>query len=159
MVVIDVAMTETGRHADYVLPAASQYEKPEATFFNFEFPENTFHLRRPLMQPLPGTLPEAEIWTRLVRALGVIDESQLAPLRAAAHESRQAYAEAFAQAATANPAPSSLAPVVLYETLGADWMTPERFRLGASTLLNDVLMQIEKERTGVYQSGDYFTID
>ncbi|HEV3102468.1 MAG TPA: deoxyribose-phosphate aldolase [Candidatus Dormibacteraeota bacterium] len=49
--------------------------------------------------------------------------------------------------------------VVLYETLGADWMTPERFRLGASTLLNDVLMQIQKERTGVYQSGDYFTID
>jgi len=49
--------------------------------------------------------------------------------------------------------------VVLYETLGPDWMTPERFRLGASSLLNDVLMQIEKERTGAYQSGDYFTID
>jgi len=49
--------------------------------------------------------------------------------------------------------------VVLYETLGPDWMTPERFRLGASTLLNDVLMQIEKERTGAYQSGDYFTVD
>jgi deoxyribose-phosphate aldolase len=49
--------------------------------------------------------------------------------------------------------------VLLYETLGSDWMTPERFRLGASTLLNDVLMQIDKERTGVYQSGDYFTID
>jgi len=49
--------------------------------------------------------------------------------------------------------------VVLYETLGPDWMTPERFRLGASTLLNDVLMQIEKERSGAYQSGDYFTID
>jgi deoxyribose-phosphate aldolase len=49
--------------------------------------------------------------------------------------------------------------VVVYETLGPDWMTAERFRLGASTLLNDVLMQIEKERTGAYQSGDYFTID
>jgi deoxyribose-phosphate aldolase len=49
--------------------------------------------------------------------------------------------------------------VLLYETLGSDWMTPERFRLGASTLLNDVLMQIDKERTGAYQSGDYFTID
>ena len=49
--------------------------------------------------------------------------------------------------------------VLLYETLGYEWMTPERFRLGASTLLNDVLMQIEKERTGVYQSGDYFTVD
>jgi deoxyribose-phosphate aldolase len=49
--------------------------------------------------------------------------------------------------------------VLLYETLGADWMTPDLFRLGASTLLNDVLMQIDKERTGVYQSPDYFTID
>jgi deoxyribose-phosphate aldolase len=38
-------------------------------------------------------------------------------------------------------------------------MTPDRLRLGASTLLNDVLMQIDKERSGVYQSGDYFTIE
>jgi deoxyribose-phosphate aldolase len=49
--------------------------------------------------------------------------------------------------------------VVLWETLGVEWMTPERFRLGASSLLNDVLMQIEKERTGAYQSDDYFTKD
>ncbi len=49
--------------------------------------------------------------------------------------------------------------VVLYETLGPDWMTPDRFRLGASSLLNDVLMQLAKEKTGAYQSGDYFTID
>ena len=49
--------------------------------------------------------------------------------------------------------------VVLYETLGSEWMTPELFRFGASSLLNDVLMQIRKEKTGRYQSGDYFTID
>jgi deoxyribose-phosphate aldolase len=49
--------------------------------------------------------------------------------------------------------------VVLYETLGPRWMTPDRFRFGASTLLNDVLMQIEKERTGAYQDPDKFTID
>jgi deoxyribose-phosphate aldolase len=49
--------------------------------------------------------------------------------------------------------------VLTYETLGPEWMTPDRLRLGASTLLNDVLMQIDKERTGVYQSPDYFTID
>jgi deoxyribose-phosphate aldolase len=48
---------------------------------------------------------------------------------------------------------------VLYETLGPDWMTPDRFRFGASTLLNDVLMQVRKERTGRYSGGDYFTID
>jgi deoxyribose-phosphate aldolase len=49
--------------------------------------------------------------------------------------------------------------VVLYETLGPRWMTPDRFRFGASTLLNDVLMQIQKERTGRYQDPDDFTID
>jgi deoxyribose-phosphate aldolase len=49
--------------------------------------------------------------------------------------------------------------VVLWETLGQRWMTPDRFRLGASGLLNDVLMQIDKERTGAYQSEDYFTKD
>jgi deoxyribose-phosphate aldolase len=49
--------------------------------------------------------------------------------------------------------------VMLWETLGAEWMTPERFRLGASSLLNDVLMQISKERSGSYQSDDYFTKD
>ena len=48
---------------------------------------------------------------------------------------------------------------VLYETLGPDWMTPDRFRFGASSLLNDVLMQIRKERTGRYAGGDYFTLD
>jgi deoxyribose-phosphate aldolase len=49
--------------------------------------------------------------------------------------------------------------VQLYETLGPDWLTPDLYRIGASTLLNDVLMQIRKERTGRYQSPDYFTID
>jgi deoxyribose-phosphate aldolase len=49
--------------------------------------------------------------------------------------------------------------VVLYETLGPRWMTPDYFRFGASSLLNDVLMQIEKERTGRYQGPDHFTLD
>ncbi|HEY0444489.1 MAG TPA: deoxyribose-phosphate aldolase [Candidatus Limnocylindrales bacterium] len=49
--------------------------------------------------------------------------------------------------------------VVLYETLGPRWMTPDWFRFGASSLLNDVLMQIEKARTGRYQGPDHFTID
>src|SRR3989442_10221789 len=49
--------------------------------------------------------------------------------------------------------------VVLYETLGADWMTPERFRLGASTLLNDVLMQTRKKPTPAGQRGEYFSSD
>lgn len=49
--------------------------------------------------------------------------------------------------------------VLLYETLGAEWMNPDLFRLGASSLLNDILMQLDKEKSGAYQSGDYFTLD
>ena len=48
---------------------------------------------------------------------------------------------------------------VVHETLGVDWLTPDLFRFGASSLLNDVLMQIRKQRTGVYRSPDEFTID
>ncbi len=49
--------------------------------------------------------------------------------------------------------------VQVHETLGLAWLTPDRYRIGASTLLNDVLMQIRKERTGRYQNPDYFTVD
>jgi deoxyribose-phosphate aldolase len=49
--------------------------------------------------------------------------------------------------------------VLVKETLGDAWLTPDLFRFGASTLLNDVLMQLEKERTGAYQGGDYFSKD
>jgi anaerobic selenocysteine-containing dehydrogenase len=118
LVVVDVAMTETARLAHYVLPAASQFEKPEATFFNFEFPHNGFQLRRPLLEPLPGTLPEPEIWARLVRALGVVGEADLRPLREAAQRGRQAYTEAFLGAVASNPTVAKLLPYVLYETLG-----------------------------------------
>jgi deoxyribose-phosphate aldolase len=49
--------------------------------------------------------------------------------------------------------------VLVHETLGPDWLTPALYRLGASSLLNDILMQIRKQKTGVYQGPDYFTLD
>ena len=48
---------------------------------------------------------------------------------------------------------------LLHETLGPDWMTPDLFRFGASSLLNDVLLQLRKERTGIYRSPDEMTLD
>ncbi len=48
--------------------------------------------------------------------------------------------------------------VMLKETLGDDWLTPDLFRFGASSLLNDVLMQIVKTAEGSYQSADYFSL-
>jgi deoxyribose-phosphate aldolase len=49
--------------------------------------------------------------------------------------------------------------VLVHETLGQDWLTPELYRIGASSLLNDILMQNRKERTGAYRSPDEFTVD
>ena len=116
-VVIDVAMTETAKLADYVLPASSQYEKYEATFFPQEFPENFFHLRRPLMDPLPGTLPEAEIHARFVEQLGVFEPGELDDLISAAEAGLDAFAAALLPKII-DPKIRTYMPYVLYRTLG-----------------------------------------
>jgi formate dehydrogenase len=118
VVAIDVFMTETARLADYVLPAVTQFEKHEATFFNFEFPRNVFHLRHPLLSAPEGPLPEPEIHARLVEAAGVFTDAELEPLRAAARRGRREFAAAFAEATKANPRLGAVTPVVLYRTLG-----------------------------------------
>ncbi len=118
VVVVDVALTETGRHAHYVLPAASQYEKWECTFFNFDFPHNVFHLRKPILPALEGTLPEPEIHARIAEAAGFLNPDDLAALRAAAEESRLAFGAAFLEYMGAHPELGALAPIILYRTLG-----------------------------------------
>jgi anaerobic selenocysteine-containing dehydrogenase len=118
VVVIDVAFTETARLADYVLPVASQYEKAEATFFNFEFPHNYFHLRKALLPALPGLFSEAELHARLVEALGVMPVEAVAALRAAWVEGRTAFREKFFALAGADPRILGLAPAVLYRAIG-----------------------------------------
>ncbi len=118
VVVIDVAMTETARLAHYVLPVPTQFEKWEATFFNFDFPHNVFHLRKPVLPAPDGVLPEPEIHARLCEALGAITPEQLAPLRAAAVRGRGEFAAAFFEATAADPRLGAMAPVVLYRTLG-----------------------------------------
>ena len=119
LVVVDVAMTETARFAHYVLPASSQYEKTEFTLFNFEFPTNYFQVRPAVLPPLPGTLPEPEIYTRLARAIGFLPgDNVLASLRAAAEQSRQAFDQAFAGFLKDNPSAAPAAALVLYNTLG-----------------------------------------
>jgi deoxyribose-phosphate aldolase len=49
--------------------------------------------------------------------------------------------------------------VVVRETAGEEWLTPDLFRIGASSLVNDLLMQRRKQLTGVYSGPDYFTLD
>jgi len=130
LVVIDVAMSETARLAHYVLPASTQFEKAEATFFNFDFPENCFHLRPRILPPPAGVLPEAEIHARLCAALGAITEDDLVPLRAAAAAGPGAYAEAIVGLLMTDPRLAAQAPVLLYRTMAL----PPEVREGAVLL-------------------------
>jgi anaerobic selenocysteine-containing dehydrogenase len=123
VVVIDVAMTETAREAHYVLPSSSQYEKWEATFFGAAFHTetdfaNTFTLRAPILDAIPGTLPEGEIHRRLVRALGAMTEEDVAPLRAAAAKGRAEFAMELMRALSESPRLAGIMTALLYETLG-----------------------------------------
>ncbi len=122
LVVIDVAMTETARLAHYVLPASSQFEKWESTFFNFDFPKNFFHLRKPVLPALAGTLPEPEIYRRILVAMGEIPET-FPELEAAAKAHRESPEQnllpmALMSAVQEHPQWAKFAPVILYATLG-----------------------------------------
>jgi anaerobic selenocysteine-containing dehydrogenase len=118
VVVIDVAFTETARLAHYVLPVASQFEKAEATFFNFDFPRNAFHLRRALLDPLPGLFSEAELHTRLVEALGALPAQAATALREAWLSGRSTFRATFFELASTDGHIRRIAPVLLYRAIG-----------------------------------------
>lgn len=120
MVVVDVAMTETAREAQYVLPASNQFEKYEAAFFS----EGIFHVRKPIFAAKEGTLSEPEIYTRLIKAMGAMDGIDFTELRKAAlldkeNPDKGIFQGAFMQAAMKNPKLNQLSAIALRETLGA----------------------------------------
>ena len=157
VVVIDIAMTETAREADYVLPASTQFEKWEATFFNFEFPENYFHLRKPLFAPLGDSLAEAEIHCRLLEASGDMPMELVDELRTILEqEGRTAFRDRFMAAMGEDGMVAKLSPVILYRTLGET--LPENAAEGAvlwPLALNFALRDSESLARAGY-SGDVF---
>ncbi len=154
VVVIDVALTETARLAHWVLPVASQYEKAEATFFNFEFPENCFHLRRALLPPPSGLFSEAELHARLVEALGAMPHEAVRALREAWGEGRTAFRAKFFELAGGDPRFVKLAPVVLFRAIGD--LLPEGFAEGAAVwaLCQVAAMQIGPSMARAGFSGE-----
>ena len=123
LVVIDVALTETARLAHWVLPVHSQFEKWEATFFNLEFPENFFHLRKPIFSAPSGSLPEQEIYRRIAVAMGEIPD-RFPLLEQAARLHRRFPRFKILQAALLaafklKPSWRLYGAIILYQTLGA----------------------------------------
>ncbi|OZG72789.1 dehydrogenase [Hahella sp. CCB-MM4] len=122
LVVVDVALTETARLAHYILPAANQFEKWEATGFNLEFPTNFFHLRQPVKAPQGDTLPEPEIYTRLLEKMNLIPKRFPLLERIARLEPKAAGYQVFLASLIATLKKNKhwvhYAPSILYRTLG-----------------------------------------
>jgi formate dehydrogenase len=155
LVVIDVAMSETARLADYILPTPTQYEKWEATFFNFDFPKNCFHLRRPLLDPPKGVLPEPEIHARLVEALGALPHEEIETLKEALSEGRPQFGAAFMAATQRNPKLGDVFSVALYRALGPalpDGAASAAVLWGAATMC--FLRYPESVRRAGFANGD-----
>ncbi len=162
LVVIDVAMSETARLAHYVLPAATQLEKWECTGFNLEFPDNAFHLRHPLFPPRPEALPEPEIYTRLLEAMGEIPRSFPILSRIARREPAASRHTVFFAALGAKLAASpKLRPFgasILYRTLGpvlrADRAHPDRVSPAAAAPLLALAVELaQKDPVAVRRAG------
>jgi anaerobic selenocysteine-containing dehydrogenase len=79
---------------------------------------NSFTLRAPILDPLPGTLPEVEIHCRLVREIGALTDNDVEPLSDAASRGRATFARELARMVPERPHLSEIMPVLLYETLG-----------------------------------------
>ncbi|WP_369984222.1 molybdopterin-dependent oxidoreductase [Thalassolituus sp.] len=122
LVATDVALTETARLAHYVLPAASQFEKWEFTGFNLEFPVNGFHLRHPLFPAYGNTLPEPEIYTRILEAMGKIPKDFPVMKAIAQREPEGTFHLGFLMSLAAklisNKKLKPFAASILYRTLG-----------------------------------------
>jgi anaerobic selenocysteine-containing dehydrogenase len=120
LVTVDIAMSETARVSHYVLPARSPYEKWDGTFFaglSGQYPECHFHLRHPLCEPVGEPKEEAEIWTDLADALGLIP-AYSPELEELAGKDRMQFAAALMGYVGKNPDKAPVLPFVLARTLG-----------------------------------------
>ena len=117
-VVTDIAMTETAMQADYVLPTANQFEKPEVSFFNFDFPHNVMQVRAPIFNAPDSVLSEPEIHSRLCEAMGFIPQDVIDELNAVLDKKPEDFSKLFLAKAMGDKNLMKVAPVILYRTLG-----------------------------------------
>ncbi len=120
LVVSDIVMSETARLAHYLLPCRSYYESWDTTFFQWNWPEIYFQLRRPVVAPPGQCLEAGEIYTRLADRLGLIPPIP-DDLRKAAEGDRLGFGLELMKWAATEPAALSRMPFVLAKTLGSVW--------------------------------------
>ncbi len=144
LVTIDIAMTETAKMSDYVLPDRSVYERWDTTYFQLNYPEIYCQMRRPIVEPEGEPLEGSEIFTRLADKLGFIPAIPES-LYVAAGKSRLEYGQALYAYMQSDPKVAATMPFVVAKTLGKEmgsvnlaWMwallqtVPKSFRENAA---------------------------
>jgi anaerobic selenocysteine-containing dehydrogenase len=118
LVTIDVAMTETASLAHYVLPGKSGYEKWDGTFFQWNYPDYYFDMRRPVVEADGEQVEEASIYVQLADRLGMIPEHPQRLRELAGDRAR--FGAALMEYIRANPQATSWLPFILAKTLGEE---------------------------------------
>ena len=117
LVTVEVAMSETAAASHYVLPARSAFEKWDASFFSWKYPEYYFHMRRPICDAIGEPKEEGEIFTDLAEKLGIIPDYP-AELEELAATDRLQYAMALMSYMGSNPDAANAMPFIVARTLG-----------------------------------------
>ena len=146
-VTVDVAMTETARLCDYVLPAKSAYEKWDAAFFAWTYPEIYFQMRAPVVEPEGETLEESEIFIRLAEGLGLVPEIPDS-LFEAARGNRMQYGAALMQYAQSEPRSMKVLPFIVCRTLGPVLGSPNTAALWGLLQTAPKGFRVNAERAG-----------
>ncbi len=118
LVTVELAMTETARLSDYVLPARSAFESHDGSFFALSYPEVYFQMRQPLVAAAGDTLETSEIFIRLAEASGMVPEIPAALHQAAEAGPSPAYRAAIGAYLQENPKAAPFAAFIVARTLG-----------------------------------------
>jgi len=118
LVTVEVAPSETAMLSHYVLPARSGYEKWDGTFFQWNYPDYYFDMRRPVLQPDGEQVEEAQIYIELAERLGMIPDYP-SNLRELAKDRRR-FAAALMEYMSSHPKAEPWLPYILAKTLGEE---------------------------------------
>ncbi len=118
LVTIDVAMSETAAVSHYVLPARSAYEKWDATFFSWTYPNIFFQMRKPVVETEGNAREESEILIRLAERLGIIPKIPQS-LYEAAMKDRMTFGMRLLSYIQDEPRAGNVLPFIVGKTLGA----------------------------------------
>jgi anaerobic selenocysteine-containing dehydrogenase len=118
LVVMEMCMTETARHAHYVLPCKSSYEMDDFSIFQWNYPETFCHIRTPIVDPEGERKEGAEIWLGLLDAMGVMPPIPDSLYEAAQNKTRMEYMGELMAFMQANPAYMPAIIPIIGKTMG-----------------------------------------